>query len=125
MRLQMTSSMNQPTTPLRERNVQPLLSCLFVLFAALFLLTASPAGAQLAGKGEIKGTVTDPSGAVVPGATVTATSTTRGTKTAVKSSSSGLYDISPLDPDIYTVTATAQGFSTTNQENVHVNALEI
>jgi hypothetical protein len=117
--------MNQPTTPLRERNVQPLLSCLFVLFAALFLLTASPAGAQLAGKGEIKGTVTDPSGAVVPGATVTATSTTRGTKTAVKSSSSGLYDISPLDPDIYTVTATAQGFSTTNQENVHVNALEI
>ena len=45
-----------------------------------FCLCAPLANAQLAGKGEIKGVVTDATGAVVPGATVTATSTTQGTK---------------------------------------------
>jgi hypothetical protein len=91
----------------------------------MFLLATTPARAQLSGKGEIKGTVADPSGAVVPGATVIATSTSRGTKTTAKSTSAGDYSVSPLDPDIYTLTVTAQGFQTTNQENIHVNALEI
>jgi hypothetical protein len=53
-------------------------SGLFVLLTAIML--SSSASAQLAGKGEIKGTVIDSTGAVIPGATVTATSTTQGTK---------------------------------------------
>jgi hypothetical protein len=96
-----------------------------ILLLALTILTGSSAFAQLAGKGTIKGTVTDPSGAVVPNAQVTAISTTRGTALTVTSSASGDYEISPLDADIYTVTIKAQGFSTTTQENVHVNSLEV
>ena len=97
---------------------------LLVLLAAVFLLCTPPASAQLAGKGAIKGVVTDPTGAVVPGAAVVATSTTRGISVTSKSTSSGDFTVSPLDPDIYTLTVTAPGFQTTRQENVHVNALE-
>lgn len=74
---------------------------------AFVLSLASPLNAQLAGKGGIKGVVTDPSGAVVPNATVVATSTSRGTKTSTTSTSSGDFTISTLDPDTYTLTVTA------------------
>ena len=60
-----------------------------LLIVIAILLNIVPAGAQLAGKGSIKGSVTDPSGAVVPDASVTATSTTRGTKLTVTSTGSG------------------------------------
>jgi Carboxypeptidase regulatory-like domain/TonB-dependent Receptor Plug Domain len=96
-----------------------------LLLAAVVLLWSAPASAQLAGKGEIKGQITDSSGAVIPGATVTATSTTQGTKFARTTSNSGDFDISPLDADIYTVTVACKGFQTLTQENVHVNALEV
>lgn len=97
----------------------------FVLFAALMLLFGASASAQLSGKGEIVGTVTDPTGAVVPGATVVATSTTRGTKLTTTTTSAGDYTLSPLDADTYSVTVTAKDFKTTTQENVVVNALEV
>src|SRR5215471_13975709 len=96
-----------------------------LLIGIAILLNGIPLTAQLSGKGSIKGSVTDPSGAVVPNATITATSTTRGTKLMVTSTGSGDYNLSPLDPDIYTVTVKAAGFSTTTQQNVHVNALEV
>jgi hypothetical protein len=98
---------------------------LFVRFVALLLLFGTPVFAQLSGKGEIVGRVSDPAGAVVPGATVVATSTTRGTRVTTKTTSAGDYALSPLDADAYTVTVTAQGFKTTTEENVVVNALEI
>src|SRR5580704_19072216 len=96
-----------------------------VLLTAIVLLWNSSASAQLSGKGEIKGVVTDPTGAVVPNATVTATSTTQGTKLTRTTSGGGDFDLSPLNPDIYRVMVTAKGFQTVTQENVHVNALEI
>ena len=55
-------------------------SGLLALLTAIVLLCTCSASAQLAGKGEIKGVVVDSTGAVVPGAIVTATSTTQGTK---------------------------------------------
>src|ERR1700743_3592964 len=73
----------------------------FLLLAVCVLLSGSPASAQLAGKGEIKGIVTDSTGAVVPGAVVTATSTTQGTKISRTTSNSGDFDLTPLNPDIY------------------------
>jgi|HubBroStandDraft_1064217.scaffolds.fasta_scaffold00149_7 hypothetical protein len=97
----------------------------FVLFAVFLLLFGASAFAQLSGKGEIVGTVTDPTGAVVASATVVAQSTTRGTKLTTTTTSAGDYTLSPLDADTYTVTVTAKGFKTTTQENVVVNALEI
>ena len=98
---------------------------MLLLLVAISLLWNSPATAQLAGKGEIKGTVTDSTGAVVPGAVVTATSTSQGTKLSRTTSNSGEFDLTPLNADIYSVSVTAKGFQTLNQENVHVNALEV
>jgi hypothetical protein len=114
------------STNLRSAKVEKLLGR-WTLSALLLcgILSAGDARAQLAGKGEIKGRVADPSGAVVPNATVTATETTTGLATTRPSSSSGDFDLTPLDPGIYTVTVTAPGFQKQTQSNVHVNALEI
>ena len=96
-----------------------------LLLTAVILLCSPSAKAQLAGKGEIKGVVTDATGAVVPGATVTATATTQGTNFTRTTSNSGDFDLTPLNPDIYQVTVSAKGFQTLTQEDVHVNALEV
>jgi hypothetical protein len=98
---------------------------LFVLLPfALFLFNLS-AFAQLSGKGEITGRVTDPSGAVIQDALVVARSTTRGTTVTTRTTTAGDYTLSPLDADTYIVTVTARAFKTTTQENIVVNALEV
>lgn len=97
-------------------------SCMALLFIAV--MTPHGAMAQLAGKGAIAGTVTDTTGALIPGATVSALNTANGIAATTNSSSSGNYIFSDLDPGIYTVTTTAKGFQKLVQENVHVNALE-
>jgi hypothetical protein len=119
-----TQIQKQPTLYRGTPNIR-VFSGLLLLLTAVIVLWSSSATAQLSGKGEIKGVVTDASGAVVPDATVTATSTTQGTKLTRTSSSSGDFDLTPLNPDVYSVTVTRPGFQTVTQENVHVNALEI
>jgi hypothetical protein len=93
--------------------------------ATLIMMIATSAGAQLAGKGSIVGVVSDPSGAVVPGATITATNTANGAILTRTSTGAGDFTLSPLDAGIYTVVVTAPGFEKITQQNVHVNALEV
>src|SRR5665213_1268125 len=88
-------------------------------------LLVNPAMAQTAGQGAIQGTVQDATGAVVPNATVTATDNASGVSTTRKSSSAGLFTITPLIPDSYTVTVTAPGFQTSKQQNIVVNGLSV
>jgi hypothetical protein len=92
---------------------------------AVLLCCLPSAFAQLGGKGEVKGTVKDAMGAVVPNATLTATENSTGVHVVRKTNSAGDYDLSPLDPGIYTIVVTAAGFETETQIDVHVNALEI
>jgi len=80
--------------------------------------------AQLGGAGSITGTVTDPSGAVVQNADVTAVNTATSTKTVRSTTSSGYYVLSPLDPGTYSVTVTARGFKTLTQDQIVVDALQ-
>ena len=80
--------------------------------------------AQLGGKGEVKGTVKDSMGAVVPTATITATENSTSVTITRKSNSTGDFDLSPLDPGIYTIVVSAPGFEKQTQENIQVNALE-
>ena len=61
---------------------------------------------------KITGTVTDASGAVISGATVTARDTSRGTAYPTQTNSAGVYYLSPLPIGDYTLTVTATGFST-------------
>ncbi|PYV83210.1 MAG: hypothetical protein DMG05_26590 [Acidobacteria bacterium] len=71
-------------------------------------------------RGAISGTVTDESGAVIPGAQIAATHVTTDVKTDVATMESGNYYIPALPPGIYKVIATKQGFKQTVAENVRV-----
>ena len=70
------------------------------------------------GLGVIAGTVTDPSGAIVVNATVTATDVATGVKTVRPSNSSGFYQILELQPGPYTLEAVAPGFKTFKREGI-------
>ena len=84
-------------------------ACRFVIFLlALFALPAI-SEAQV-DTGTIQGTVTDLSGAVVPGAVVTVTSEGTGLVMTGKSNGSGLFTFSPLRVGFYSVSAQAAGF---------------
>jgi hypothetical protein len=98
----------------------------FSLFA-LFALLAVPTTlmAQTGGEGAISGSVTDSSGAVVAGASVTATNIATGVITTRPTTSDGLYEISPIIPGTYTVTATASGFQKFVQNNMVVDAMHV
>lgn len=93
----------------------------------LFTLTlfATVAIAQTGGAGGIQGTVTDSTGAVVPDAVVTATAESSNVATSRTSSSAGLYTISPLIPDSYTVTVLAKGFHVLKQQHIVVTGLNL
>ena len=60
--------------------------------------------------GSIQGTVTDASGAVVPGASIVIASPETGYSHTLKADSAGFYSVGPLNPGAYTVTVTAAGF---------------
>src|SRR5947209_10540331 len=62
--------------------------------------------------GTLTGTVTDPSGAVVVGANVSAVGTQTGVSQTSITDSAGIYRFSSLLQGTYKVTITAQGFST-------------
>ena len=85
------------------------------VFFGLVWGLAVPAHAQKI-TGEITGTVADPSGAALPGTTVTALCTGTGlTRTAVTESDGG-YRLPELPVCVYRVSVTMQGFKTTNRD---------
>ena len=88
-------------------------------FALLAFALASLVPARAAG-GEISGTVTDPQGAVVVGAQVTATDAATQKSSTATTDSQGRYKISGLAAGTYVVAVTAQGFAETRQEDVRV-----
>ena len=78
-----------------------------VLF--VMLATTAPAWAQIS-TAEINGRVSDSSGAVLPGATVTMTQTATGLTRTVVTDASGLYLISNLPTGPYRLDVSLQGF---------------
>ncbi len=94
----------------------------YLLGIILFLVLASPC-ALLAQTptGSLHGTVADPSGAVIPQAAVTATST-GGQKASATTDNVGNYQIKGLAPGRYTVSANAKGFAASNPQNATVVA---
>ncbi|MFZ0761955.1 MAG: carboxypeptidase regulatory-like domain-containing protein, partial [Candidatus Sulfotelmatobacter sp.] len=73
----------------------------------LCLVCSSPAQIDRAG---LRGTVTDPSGSVLPQTRVTAVETATGLQRKTVSSSTGAYDIAELPVGIYTITFEHEGF---------------
>jgi hypothetical protein len=97
------------------------LGCLIAIF---ILMCAGTAMAQMTGKGAITGTVADKTGAVIPGALITATNDATGITITTTSTGAGDFNFSTLDAGIYSVTTTAKGFEKLSQKNIHVNAME-
>ena len=94
---------------------------LFLAIAALALLCAIPSMAQVV-KGSISGTVTDPQGAVLAGATVKAINDATTATLATTSDSSGSFHFNLIPVGTYRVELNAAGFKTTVQNNVVVVA---
>jgi hypothetical protein len=94
------------------------LSCALILGALLF--GASLLHAQV-DTGSISGTVTDASGAVLKGASVTLINEGTAAELTTTTGDSGTYTFSPVRIGDYTVRANAQGFQTTTQKHITVN----
>jgi hypothetical protein len=83
----------------------------FALITLLFATTILSYGqATSVNGGSIQGTITDPSGAIVPNATVTILAVDTGSSKTVTTDSAGLYSVGPLTPGNYTVTVSSSGF---------------
>ena len=89
------------------------------LFALFFLLSITTAVAQT-DRGSITGRVTDPNGAAVANAKITATNLNTNETREVTTSEDGNYTIPEVKADPYKVTAEAQGFKTASAENIVV-----
>jgi len=92
-----------------------------VLLACLLLLVPAPSYGQ-AVYGSIIGTVTDPQGAAIPGATITIFNIRKGTSDTTTTNESGNYSATHLVPDTYRVRVEAKGFKATEQKVVPVSA---
>ena len=89
------------------------------LFVAL--LVASPAHAQT---GQINGSITDNTGAVVPGATVRAIETATGLSRDTVTGADGRYTFAAMRPTTYDITAELTGFRTSQRKGVLLQANE-
>lgn len=83
---------------------------LLLFLSAGFLLFAPQVGYSQANTATFYGTVTDPSGAVVPNATVTLTEQDTGVKTTKTSNSSGNFAFTFIPVGVYTLRIDAKGF---------------
>lgn len=95
---------------------------LFVLTAAVLAALVSPVFAQATG--QINGVVTDSSGGVVPGATVTAIEQQTGLSTDTISGANGRYTFPSLRPAVYEVRAVLAGFRTIRRTGLELSAYQ-
>jgi Carboxypeptidase regulatory-like domain/TonB dependent receptor-like, beta-barrel len=91
------------------------------IFACASLLFIAPARAQSV-YGSIYGTVTDKTGAAIPGATITVKDVTKGTVVTATSNATGDYSVPHLIPDMYDLRATAKGFQAFEAKGIAVLA---
>src|SRR5437870_13105145 len=94
---------------LRVRSIFTVLSCLLLLAAAVY---GQVVGATLSG------TVTDQSGALMPGDQVSIKNTATGVSRGIRTDEAGFYTVPNLLPGVYEVTASAAGFRTTVQSGI-------
>ena len=100
------------------RSTKHQLRCVWLLVSVLFLLT-SLATSQLY-TGSIAGTVTDPSGAVIPSASVNATDQNKGFAFTATTDSAGRYLLRPIPPGKYNISVEAPNFQSERKQEVTV-----
>ena len=97
----------------RLTHILAVVACLATL--AQFIDRASAQGETTSA---IVGTVVDPSGAALPGATVTIAGTETGSRRSVKTDDAGRFNFPQLKPGSYSVTAEAEGFESQTNKSV-------
>ena len=98
------------------RSVKLALVLLLVVCAG----SALAAWAQSTSTGTVAGSVTDPTGAVVPDASVTLTDISTNVPRTTSTNATGRYIYVDVNPGIYAITVTKAGFETTKTENQEV-----
>lgn len=91
---------------------------------ALFVSVAVAAMAQVP-TGEITGTVTDPTGAVVAGATITLTHPATNTRRIVSTNTAGVYSLPALQPGVYTLKVEMQGFTAQVRPDIEIQVAQV
>ncbi len=97
------------------------LPALLFVAASIYVSLVSSVFAQTY-RAQVRGLVTDPSSAVLPGATVTLSNVNTGVNTTKQTDSSGLYVFDYVDAGTYRVTVDAVGFGKFTQENIVVQS---
>ena len=117
--------MSHPLIRFSEKKIFPVSTSRCPVLLLTLVLLGTTAFAQIGGTGSLQGTITDPSGAVVPDATVTATNASTNAAVTQQTSSAGFYSLAALPPGSYTITVTASGFQKLDQKNITVDALSV
>lgn len=94
------------------------LLCATVL--AMFFFLVKPAASQ--GLGSINGTVTDSTGAIIPGADVTATQASTGIAQKTTTNAAGFFVFPSLAPSTYNLTVTYAGFAAYLEKGLQLRA---
>jgi len=94
-------------------------SYLIVFLSSLALVLLQPPQSSAQGSSaSLRGTVTDPKGAVIPGADVTITNADMGVTLTTQTDKSGVYQFKEVRPATYTLTVTAPGFAILKQNGL-------
>jgi hypothetical protein len=92
----------------------------FLVLLVMSISTPRVSGQVDVATATLKGTVSDPNGAVIPGATMTATNIEKGTTRTAKTSADGTYRIPLLQPGSYQVEAEMAGFDKLVATNIQL-----
>jgi hypothetical protein len=91
-----------------------------ILLSLVLVISSTGAQGQTATSGAIIGTVVDPQGGRLPGATVELTNTATNAHASTQTNSTGDYTFPAVDPGLYDVMVTDSGFRTTTVTGVKV-----
>jgi hypothetical protein len=98
----------------------PRIATISALVLLILLVSASYVLAAI--NGVISGNITDPSGAAIPGVTITATNQLTGVVSTAKSDGKGFYSFPALLVGIYSVSARVPAFKDFSEENIRIDA---
>jgi hypothetical protein len=93
---------------------------LTVFFSGLLIINLGGIALAQSPTGTIRGTVLDPTGATVPGATITLTNQATNSSQTATTDGAGRYILNFVPPGTYTETASVAGFRTAKQNNIIV-----
>src|SRR5450631_1075547 len=102
------------------RGKAPCFTCIHTVFALLLLMPLTLTSQASSDSGRLEGSVLDSSGALIPGALVTATNRDTGISTTVHADAKGHFDVLSLSPGHYTVLFASPGFGAVEMKDVVV-----